>query len=228
MKKAITLCLVTSALLLPLQEAGATLSLWQVQVYAGSFPAATIFTEVSAPILTNIGTLTGGRAFEFIVNANPSTTGSVSSALLGTQSVENGRQGLKYEQYNDTGNLGMTAFGVADYETTIAAPISTNTQVVFTSDGIKTDLYLNGVFQTSFAAALALTGEQGLGAAYAPATSAFFDILPGKILGFASYDSDLGAAEILTHYNAFVAVPEAGSSVLFLTGIAGLALRRRR
>ena len=55
------------------------ITLWQAEVNAGSAAAATVFTEVSAPILTNIATLTGGRAFEFIVNTDPSTTGSFSS-----------------------------------------------------------------------------------------------------------------------------------------------------
>jgi hypothetical protein len=67
-----------------------SITLWQAEVNAGSAPATTVFTEVSAPILTSIGTLTGGRAFEFIVNADPSTTSSVPSALPGTQSADRG------------------------------------------------------------------------------------------------------------------------------------------
>lgn len=39
---------------------------------------------------------------------------------------------------------------------TPCAPHNTHTQMIFTSDGIKTGLYLKGVFQTSFPAGRAL------------------------------------------------------------------------
>jgi hypothetical protein len=70
---------------------------------------------------------------------------------------------VKYEQWNNPGHFGMTAFGVADYETTIAAPINTNTQVIFTSNDIQTDLYLSSLFQTSFAAGRALRRRRWTG-----------------------------------------------------------------
>ena len=70
---------------------------------------------------------------------------------------------MKYEQWYNPANPGMTACGMADYETTIAAPINTHTQMIFTSDGIKTDLYLKGVFQTSFPAGRALRRRRWTG-----------------------------------------------------------------
>lgn len=211
----------------------AALVQWQAAVNDGSAPAATVFTTVSSAVLVDVGTLTGDRSFEFIVNA---TSGTPSSALLGSFTTGNGRQALKFEQFNATGTIGMTSFGVEDYFTTIPTPGAVDTQIVFASDGTKTDLYINGVFQTTILnaasgnVALGLTGEQGLGGAWNPATSAYVDPLVGSILGFASYDSNLSAGEILTHYTAFAApIPEpAAAGFLGLAGLAGLMRRSRR
>src|SRR5678815_1319429 len=86
---------------------------WQNEVMnVGTTPTTTNFTTVSgtAPILVDVGDLTGDRSFEFIVNAG---IGTASGAFLGSRSA-NGAQGLKFEQYQDSGVIGMTNFGVID------------------------------------------------------------------------------------------------------------------
>ncbi len=210
-------------------SAHATLTMWQSEVAAGTASVATNFTAVSSPILFDVGTfaVNAPRTFEFVFNADPDADGAVSSAFIGTQSVANGRQGLKLEQWNNTGMIGVTAFGVADHVTVIASPANVDAHVVFTYDGADTKVYANGVLGHTFAGfALALTGEQGLGAGWNPDTSAYFDILPGTIYGFASYGAALGDAEVLAHYNAFVAIPEPGAAGL--AALAGLGLIARR
>ena len=207
----------------------ATLSMWQAEVAAGTAPAATLFSTITSPILFDIGALSGDRSLEFIFNGNAAAEGSVSSALIGTQSVANGRQGLKYEQWNNTGFFGATAFGVADYTSTVPVQDNVTLHAVFTSNGVTTDFYLNGSLAYTFdSLGLALTGVQGLGAASTADGSGFFDVLSGSIQGFASYDSALSPSEISSHFAAFTAVPEPGSAALAaLAGFACLGRRRR-
>jgi len=210
-------------------QAEATLLMWQSEVALGAPAAATHFTTISAPVLLNVGSLSGDRSFEFIFNADATAEGSVSSALIGTQSVAEGRQGLKFEQWQDTGLFGATAFGVADYTSTVPVQNNVDLHAVFTSDGATTALYVNGAFVYSFdSLGLALTGVQGLGGASTDDGSAFFDVLPGSISGFASYDSALSPAEVMTHYSAFAAVPEPGTAALAILAGLGLAGRRSR
>ncbi|MDB6134740.1 MAG: proteinsorting protein [Verrucomicrobiales bacterium] len=212
-------------------NATAALTQWQDAVTAGPATASTHFTTVSTGTQVDVGTLAGDRAFEFVINATSKATPS--SALLGTFEDAGGKQALKFDQWNATGNFGVTSFGVEDFYTTVAAPSGVDTHVVFTFNGTKTDLYVNGVFQTTIKSAangdvaLALTGMQGLGGAFNG--GAYVDPLQGSILGFASYDSSLSAGDISAHYAAFAApVPEAGSTALMGLTVMGACLVRRR
>jgi len=209
-----------------------TLVDWENQVNNfGATPAATNFTTVSgtAPLLLDVGPLSGDRSFEFIVNAG---LGTISGAFLGNRQA-NGNQGLKFEQYPDSGVLGLTNFGIVDLYSDDPSPVNTDTHVVFTSDGASgTGMYLNGVNVYSFSREpLQIFGTQAL-AAIAESNGSFGDLLDGNILGFASYDSALSASEVRTHSNAFFLVPE--PSMAFLFGLAAASLfgrkqlRRRR
>jgi len=215
---------VVATLLAGASVADAGLSDFQNEVNSGTPPVTTLFTTVSgsAPQLIDVGALTGDRSFEFIVNAG---LGGASSAFLGRQET-NGRQGLKFEQFGDTGVLGVTNFGVVDLNSDDAPPLFTDTHVFFASDGTDTNLYVNGTNVFTFAGFPLLGfGEQGIAAAYNG--SSFFDVLDGNILGFASYDSALSPAEIATHSNAFF-VPEPSSfAIVALTSVGMLARRRR-
>jgi hypothetical protein len=199
---------------------------WQNQVMnVGTAPAATYFNTVSgtAPILLDVGALSGDRSFEFIVNAD---LGGVSGAFLGNRQA-NGNQGLKFDQYNATGLLGITDFGVEDFYSDDLAPLNIDTHVAFVSDGVTTtELYVNGVNVHTFdRTALKMAGPQGL-AGIAELTGAFSDVLNGDILGFASYNSALSAAEVRSHSNAFAVVPE--PSIVALLGLAGLSVFRQK
>jgi hypothetical protein len=206
--------------------ARATLTDYQTQVTTvGTTPASTNFTTVSgtAPVTVDVGALSGDRTFEFIVNAG---LGGFSSAFMGARA--GGGQGLKFEQWQDTGLLGMTNFGVIDLNSDVASPQNVDTYVAFVSDGTNTDLYVNGVNEHTFAGTpLALTGMQGL-AGVLETTGAYTDVLDGNILSFASYDSALTQAEITTHATAFALIPEPGSVGLLAAAGLGLLARRRR
>ena len=207
------------------QRSEATLSDWQNQVTnAGATPTATNFTTVSgtAPLLLDVGALSGDRSFEFIVNAG---LAGASGAFLGNRQ-QNGAQGLKFEQWQDSGLLGITNFGVVDLYSDDPAPVSVDTHVAFVSDGASgTDLYVNGANVYTFSGApLVMFGQQGL-AGVVESAGGFSDLLDGNIFGFASYDVALSAAEVAAHSNAFF-IPE--PSAVALLGVAGLALLRRR
>jgi hypothetical protein len=121
----------------------------------------------------------------------------------------------------------MTDFGVVDAYSDDVPPLFTDTHVVFASNGADTKLYLNGTLSFTFVAhALQLFGQQGL-AGIINSDGSFNDLLDGTIREFASYNSELSAAEIQTHSAAF-AVPE--PSTFAMGTLAGIALitRRRR
>ncbi len=206
--------------------ARATLLTWQSSVNASS-PAATLFTTVSgaSPQMFNVGTLSGDRSFEFIYNASP---GSPSQALMGSNQAGSGNQGLKLNQWDNTGKYGLTAFGVADYTSTTNSVYSQNAHVVYSSNGTNTILYVNGVAAYTFTGvALGSTGMNALGAQI-NANAVYNDNLQGNILGFASYDTALSATDVAAHYAAFQAVPEPGVAGLSLLAGLGLLTGRRR
>ena len=209
------------------QVARASLATWQTAVGVGTAPVTTVFTPTSgaSPALVNVGALTDDRSFEFIYNAGPTVAGS--QALLGSQAGASGVQGLKADQWQNSGVYGMTDFGVADYYSTTTSLLNQDVHIVYTSDGVDTLMYVNGGLAHTFAGVdLTITDVNALAAASNPTHTAFFDNLVGDVLGFASYDAALSAAEVSAHYNAFV-IPEPGTPLLALAG-AGLAMMRSR
>jgi hypothetical protein len=225
MKTAIVLSTV-SLVLAGVTSSHATLSMWQAEVSgAGTAPAATLFsaTSGSSPIIFNVGALSDDRSFEFIVNSGPF---GASQALMGTQNSATGQQGLKFEQWNETGMYGMTDFGVFDYVSTVPYDLNRDVHIVFASDAATTNMYIDGNLAYNFPIGMRMTGNQGIAAATNGTETGFFDLMDGNILGFASYDSALSQLEIVEHYDAFTAIPEPGAIVLIAIGC--VAFRRRR
>lgn len=206
--------------------AQATLIAWQGEVGIGTAAAKTEFSTISTPTTIDVTVLSGGMSFEFIMNAGAA---GASQALLGDRTNGTGNdQALKFEQYNNTGNLGFTAFGVADWNSGVAYTTGTDIQIVFTSDGSNTRIYVNGAEVANNATlAIDIAGVTGIGGIDRGAGT-FQDVLDGDILGFAAYDSELSPGEIETHYNAFVTVPEPSSAALLGLGGIALILRRRK
>lgn len=216
---------VLAAFVAGVSAAEAALVEWQNQVMSGTQPTTTLFTTVSgtAPLLFDVGPLNGDSSFEFIVNAGD---GGPSSAFLGNRNA-NGSQGLKFEQWMESGVLGITNFGVVDILSDDPPPLFTDTHVAFVSDGTDTNLYVNGSNVFTFAGTpLQIFGEQGLAGVY-NADGSFNDLLDGNLLGFASYDSALPASEIATHSGAFF-VPEPSATVIAALAAAGMLARRWR
>ena len=205
----------------------ASIVTWQGEVLTGTIPTVTLFATVLAgnPQVINVGNLSGDRSFEFIYNAG---VGGVSQALLGSQDAASGMQGLKVDQYLNTGRYGMTDFGVEDYTSTVPYILNQDVDIVYVSNGIDTQMYLNGVLAYTFTGVdLTITGLNGIGAADNATHTGFFDVLAGNVLGFASYDSALSAAEVAAHYNSFVIPEPSIAGLTLLAGLAAIAGRRR-
>jgi hypothetical protein len=154
----------------------------------------------------DIGTFGGEQTYEFIVRGNPDEQ-EVSQCLIGRRQFGDTQVGLKYEQWNNTGNYGATAFGVADYDYGVANAPGQYTHLVFVSSKTanKTDLYVNGVLAGSVAAAMPLSGKVGIGyGAQGADASGSFDNFDGSIFGVAIYDRALSQAEITANSAAFL------------------------
>ncbi|MGI8603928.1 MAG: PEP-CTERM sorting domain-containing protein [Verrucomicrobiales bacterium] len=224
--KTASLLLILGLLMAGATVSQATLSSWQNEVNAGTPPAATLFatTSGSSPIIFNVGNLSGDSSFEFIVHSGPF---GASQALMGTQNPATGQQGLKFEQWQETGMYGITDFGLVDHVSTIPYDTNRDVHIVFTSDGLTTNMYIDGAFSYNFGVGMRMTGNQGLAAATNATETAFFDLMDGNIIGFASYDSALSPAEITDHFDAFTVVPEPASVTLIALGCLA-SIRRRR
>lgn len=76
---------------------------------------------------------------------------SASSALLAGSATA-----LKLEQWNNTGKVGYTVFGSADYTLNYSAPTNVWTQLVFVKTSAGVSLFANGVLVATNSAALSL------------------------------------------------------------------------
>lgn len=65
---------------------------------------------------------------------------------------------LKLDQWNATGKVGLTEFGVADYVFDYSAPIGEWVHLTFVCDQKSTSLYVNGEYKDQIQAAIAMPG----------------------------------------------------------------------
>jgi hypothetical protein len=90
----------------------------------------------------NFGAVSGESTFEFIVEGDPVAGGRDGYLAVGSNSSSS----LRYEQWSDTGQLGFTQGGVADYTFSplVLSPTeATHVTYVWDGDG-RMDLYLDG------------------------------------------------------------------------------------
>lgn len=213
-------------------SASATLIDWQNQVASGT---ANVFidTNVTLPTTRNIGSLTGDKTYELIVNGS---NAGVSSTLIGVRGAAPD-QAIKFEQYNNTGRYGATLFGIVDLLYGTPTTFNQDVHLAFTVDSSANggngnlSLYVNGIFAEALNTPqlIALQGNVGVGSTW-PTVS---DPLTGTMHGIATYDSIMPDAEILAHANAYFStiIPEPSTflvwSLLAALGI-GWGWRRRK
>jgi len=152
----------------------------------------------------DIGTFGGEMTYEFIVKSNPLET-QASMALIGRLNFGDTRVGLKYEQWSNTGTYGATVFGVADHDYGVANNPGVPTHLAFVASEAAgtTALYVDGVYQGSVDAVIALSGTVGIGRAIRE-DGTFVDDFDGQIFGVAVYDRALSNGEIKIHADAYL------------------------
>ena len=151
----------------------------------------------------DIGEYTGDQTYEFLVISDPCET-QASMGLIGRRGFGDSSEGIKYEQWNNTGTYGATIFGVVDYDFGVPTAPGEYTHLAFVSDANSTTVFVDGVEGASIDSPISLSGLVGIGyIADAIDGSASFDDFDGSIFGVAVYDKALSAAEIEKNANAF-------------------------
>jgi hypothetical protein len=177
---------------------------WEAAAAAAS--PGFIATNV-ADALVDIGQYGGEQTYEFVVHSNPDET-EASMALIGRRQFGDTQVGLKFDQWNNTGEYGATVFGVVDLYYGIANNPGVDTHLVFVSSEAAgtTALYINGALAGSVDSAISLSGLVGIGyGAQGEDGSGVFDDFDGDIFGVAIYDAALSDDEIAAHAEAFFA-----------------------
>ncbi len=173
----------------------------------------------------DFGAIAGDATFEFIISGDPAAGGR--NGYIGRADA-NPANSLRYEQWDNTGQLGFTRGGVADntFSALDAASPSADTHVTYRwTQGTGTmDLFINGAPTDSIAGATfeMPTGPGHLGNVADAGTEGMI----GTISRVTTFNTALADAEISAHANAWTGVPEPSSALL--SGIAALALLRRR
>lgn len=222
---------VTSVTLALVPMASATLTSYDAQIAAdhgGGLPHIAVSTTSASFDGTNgapfdFGAVSGSSTAEFILTGDIAAGGRDGFLAVGA----NATWSLRYEQWDDTGQLGFTHGGVADY---VFAPAVTSpgtpTHVAYQWDSTSSimSLYLNGVLAgTATAAGFAMpTGAGSLGN-----NAGLSEGMVGTIDRVTIYDSALTPANIAAHADAWL-IPEPSSVAFLGLGFAFLIRRRRR
>jgi hypothetical protein len=155
--------------------------------------------------LYDIGTYGGEQTYEFIVRSNPDET-EASMCLIGRRDFGDTQVGLKFDQWNDTGQYGATVFGVADFNFGVANHPGEDVHLVFVSSEAEgtCSLYVNGVYQATVDAAIPLSGLVGIGyGAQGAEGNESFDNFDGTIAGMIITEGRLSDEQIAAHAAAY-------------------------
>ena len=198
-----------------------SLSAWNAEVNAGTAPSFT-GSGYNGPAIEDIGATNGanGVTYEFIVNGD---NGGASSGLMGNLSTE----GLKFEQWNDSMQYGVTEFGIVDLYFTggMNTPgVDVHLAFVVNPTTGETECFENGVSFGTVPSAPILADMQGIGQILRPAdpTNNVDVMRAGQVHGVAVYESQLSAAELAAHRNAYFSGGIGTNYCMAATNSAGL------
>ena len=153
------------------------------------------------------------------------TTAGPSSALIGPELFGSPNTAIKAEQWNETGQLGYTAFGVVDetFDDPAAATPTSYAHVAFVGTAGGVSVYVNGALadteDTPIDLHRGIVGLSGLSGEGAP-----IDALGGFIDELVIYDRELSAAEIGAHA---AVVPEPATIALLVVALLGVVVVRK-
>ncbi|MDG1050536.1 MAG: hypothetical protein P8R46_10055 [Planctomycetota bacterium] len=178
---------------------------WLTAVGAGT-PATYTNSNLQGPLDDDIGIASGanGMTYEFVAYGS---NDGLSNALMGAVNTPTGDSaGLKFEQYANSDQYGITQFGVVDlyYTSGFNAP-GTDVHLVFVADTTlgQTELFVDGLSFGTVPYAPILQGMQGIGQIYNPAGAPWDPMDQGRIHGVAVYDGMLTLPEIVAHRDAY-------------------------
>ena len=210
----------------------ATLSLYDAAIAAdngGGLPYTAVLTSSSSVDTTNaiafdFGAVSGSSTAEFIISGDPVGGGRDGYLAVGSNSTWN----LRYEQWDDTAQMGFTHLGVADYlfVPSVTTPTDT-THVAYRWDQPTStmELYLNGDLAGSQTAA---GFEMPTGAGFLGNNAGLTEGMLGTFERVTVYDSAVDPTVIKGHANAWLAVPEPSATLLIALAASALPFRRRR
>ena len=208
-------CILASLVLLSATlPARASLTLYDQAIIAdeagvGPIPTAKLVSAVtldgSNSSSFNFGTVSGASTCEFIVEGNPTTGGRDGFLAVGSNSSSS----LRYEQWDDSGQLGFTQSGVADYSFSplVLSPTeATHVAYVWDGDG-RMDLYLDGT-QVGQNTGVASSFGMPTGAGSLGNNAGGTEGMVGTIHRVTVYNQALSSDDILRHSNAYNEVLE--------------------
>lgn len=176
---------------------------------AGPVPASKLTVAVtldgSNRSAFNFGAVSGDSTYEFVVEGDPVAGGQDGFLAVGSNSSSS----LRYEQWNDTGQLGFTQGGVADYTFSplVLSPTeATHVAYVWDGDG-RMDLYLDGTLvgqNTSVASSFGMP----TGAGFLGNNAGSSEGMVGTIHRVTVYNEALTSDDIVRHSNAYNEVLE--------------------
>jgi len=171
----------------------------------------------------DFGAVSGDATIEFIVSGDP--VAGERNGFLGRG--EDTTFSLRYEQWDDTGQLGFTHGGVADYvfDPPLASPeVPTHVTYRFDSAAENMDIFLNGGLAGSVSApGFAMPSGPGL---IGNVQLDGGEGMVGTIDRITVYDSALDPAVIGSHAAAFV--PEPSGILLIMLGALAVGMTRLR
>ena len=208
-------CILASLVLLSATlPARASLTLYDQAIIAdeagvGPIPTAKLVSAVtldgSNSSSFNFGIVSGASTCEFIVEGNPTTGGRDGFLAVGSNSSSS----LRYEQWDDSGQLGFTQSGVADYSFSplVLSPTeATHVAYVWDGDG-RMDLYLDGT-QVGQNTGVASSFGMPTGAGSLGNNAGGTEGMVGTIHRVTVYNQALSSDDIVRHSNAYNEVLE--------------------
>ena len=188
---------------------------------AGLTPLVTLTEPVTLTGAGNVpfdfGFSSGDVTIEFILEGDPEATGDSGYLAVG----ENSGSNLRYDQWQDTREMGFTQLGVADYLFTPTVPsptVPTHVTYAWNATELSMTLYINGVLAGT-STGVSDTFAMPMGAGFLGANAGGTEAMVGRILRIVVYDELVPEATIQRHGATLPAgVPSAPELSLVVSG----------
>jgi len=149
----------------------------------------------------DFGDNSGDVTMEFILEGNPNAGTGSAYLAVGANSTSN----LRYEQFNNTGQLGFTQLGVLDYLFSPAVPspiVPTHIAYVWNAATRTMTIYVNGS-AAGTASGVSASFAMPAGAGWLGANPSGTEAMTGVIYRVTVYDEMIPASAIQRHSDAF-------------------------